>query len=237
MAVEAEAPAQGIAATAAPPAPAVRIVIADESPIFRDGLRHLLQADPQLRMVGDAGVGAMLLPLLRETGPDVLLLGPASKGSPWVETLRAIGAAGLRVRTILLANAIDMPEVTLALQSGAQGVIAKDSAPELLFDSIGAVMAGHYWVGAERASRGVAASVRRLDHARRHALGFGLTRREFDIVRAVLDGDTNREIAARLKISENTVKRHLMHIFNKMGVSTRVELALFATHHRLLEGI
>jgi DNA-binding NarL/FixJ family response regulator len=237
MAVEDAAPATNAVTDGVPRTEAVRIAVADESPIFRDGLRYLLEADPRLRMVGHAGVGSTLLPLLRDARPDVLLLGPASTGSPWVETLRAIGAAGLCVRTILLANAIDMPEVTLALQLGAQGVLAKDSAPELLFNCIAAVMAGHYWVGTERASRGVAASVRRLDHARRRDLGFGLTRREFDIIRAVLDGDTNREIAARLKISENTVKRHLMHIFNKMGVSTRVELALFATHHRILDGI
>ena len=165
------------------------------------------------------------------------MLGAASSGSFWADTLRRIAEAGLSVRTILLASAIDLPQVTTALQSGASGVLPKDSAAELLFESIDAVMAGHCWIGGELGSRDVAAGVRRLDHARRHALGFGLTRRELDIIRAVLDGDTNREIAARLSISENTVKRHLMHIFNKMGVSSRVELALFAAHHRLLEGI
>jgi DNA-binding NarL/FixJ family response regulator len=222
---------------AASRAKTVRIVIADESPIFRDGLRRLLEADPRLLMVGDTHLGSTVLALLGDVRPDVLLLGAASSGSLWADTLRGIAAASISVRTILLANAIDLPQVTTALQSGASGVLAKDSAAELLFKSIEAVMAGQCWIGSERASRGVAASVRRLDHARRHALGFGLTRRELDIIRAVLDGDTNREIAARLAISENTVKRHLMHIFNKMGVSTRVELALFAAHHRLLEGI
>jgi DNA-binding NarL/FixJ family response regulator len=98
-------------------------------------------------------------------------------------------------------------------------------------------MAGHRWIGGEAGSHDVAASVRRLDHERRHAKGFGLTRRELDIIRAVVDGDTNREVGARLSISENTVKRHLMHIYNKMGASSRVELALFAAHHRILDGI
>ncbi len=220
-----------------PRAQRVRIVIADESPIFRDGLRRLLEADPRLLMVADTPLGSMVGALLGNLRPDVLLLGAAKSGSLWADTLRGIASAGVSVRTILLANAIDLPQVTTALQSGASGVLAKDSAAELLFKSIDAVMAGQCWIGDERASRGVAASVRRLDHARRHALGFGLTRRELDIIRAVLDGDTNREIAARLSISENTVKRHLMHIFNKMGVSSRVELALFAAHHRLLDGI
>jgi DNA-binding NarL/FixJ family response regulator len=220
-----------------PRAPTVRIVIADESPIFRDGLRRLLEADPRLLTVGDTHLGSTLPALLADVRPDVLLLGAASSGSFWADTLHGIAGAAISVRTILLAAAIDLPQVTMALQSGAAGVLAKDSAAELLFESIDAVMAGHRWIGSERASRSVAASVRRLDHARRHALGFGLTRRELDIIRTVLDGDTNREIAARLTISENTVKRHLMHIFNKMGVSSRIELALFAAHHRLLEGI
>jgi DNA-binding NarL/FixJ family response regulator len=215
----------------------VRIVIADESPIFRDGLRRLLEAEGRLVTVADTRLESVVPTLLGALQPDVLLLGAASSGSLWGDTLRAIASAGVSIRTILLANSIDLPQVTTALQSGASGVVAKDSIAELLFKSIDAVMAGHCWVGGERASQGVAASVRRLDHARRHALGFGLTRRELDVIRAVLDGDTNREIGARLSISQNTVKRHLMHTFDKMGVSSRVELALFASHHRLLDGI
>jgi len=221
----------------APCAQTVRIVIADESPIFRDGLRRLLEADARLRAVGDTQLGSTVPALVGQLRPDVLLLGAASSGDLWADTLRGIASEAISVRTILLANGIDTRQVTTALQSGAAGVLAKDSAPDLLFKSIEAVMAGECWIGTERSSRSVTASVRRLDHARRHALGFGLTRRELDIIRAVLDGDTNREIAARLSISENTVKRHLMHTFNKMGVSSRIELALFAAHHRLLEGI
>jgi len=215
----------------------IRIVIADESPIFRDGLRRFLDTDARLVTVGDTELESVVPTILDAPRPDVLLLGAASSGSFWEDTLRAIAEAGISIRTILLANGIDLPQVTTALQSGACGVLAKDSGSELLFKSIEAVMAGDCWIGDERASRGVEASVRKLDHARRHALGFGLTRRELDIIRAVLDGDTNRQIAARLSISENTVKRHLMHIYKKMGVSSRVELALFAAHHRLLGGI
>jgi two-component system nitrate/nitrite response regulator NarL len=215
----------------------VRIVIADESPIFRDGLRRLLEAEPRLTTLADTHLNALVPTLLAVPEPDVLLLGAAASGSQWSDSLAAIAAAGILIRTVLLAPSIDLSQVTTALQSGASGVVAKDSTAELLFKSIDAVMAGHQWIGAGLASRGVAASVRQLDHERRHRLGFGLTRRELDIIRAVLDGDTNRQIAVRLSISENTVKRHLMHTFNKMGVSGRVELALFALHHRVLDGI
>lgn len=220
-----------------PAASTIRIVIADQSPIFRDGLRRLLEVDARLVTIADTHLEALLPTLRAAEQPDVLLLGAASAGSPWSDSLSAIASAGVAIRTILLATSIDLPQVTSAIESGASGVIAKDSTPELLFQSIDAVMAGHCWIGAEPASRGVAASVRRLDHERRHSKSFGLTRRELDIIRAVLDGDTNREIGKRLAISENTVKRHLMHIYNKMGVSTRVELALFAAHHRILDAI
>jgi DNA-binding NarL/FixJ family response regulator len=215
----------------------VRIVIADGSPIFRDGLRRLLEADPRLATIADTDLDALVPTLRAAADPHVLLLGAAAADNPWAHSLALIASVGISIRTILLATSIDLPQVTTALTSGASGVVAKDSTAELLFRSIDAVMAGHRWIGGEAGSHDVAASVRRLDHERRHAKGFGLTRRELDIIRAVVDGDTNREVGARLSISENTVKRHLMHIYNKMGASSRVELALFAAHHRILDGI
>jgi two-component system, NarL family, nitrate/nitrite response regulator NarL len=216
------------------PAP-VRIVIADEYPIFRDGLRRLLETDHGLHIVGEGGAGSAAVALVRELEPDILLLGPAPGTGPASE-MRQLAEAGVSVRTILLIRAIDTAAVADALQFGAYGILSKDSAADVLFESIESVMAGHYWVGHERASN-IAASVRRFAAARRQTQMFGLTRREQDIVRAVIDGDTNKEIARRLSISENTVKRHLMHIFNKVGASSRVELALFAGHHRLLDSV
>ena len=214
----------------------VRIVIADDYPIFRDGLRRLLEKNPDLQIVGETRVGAAAVAMVRERQPHILLLGPPPAAGPAGDTLRQLNEDGVAVRTILLVRAIDMPEVADAWQLGACGVLSKDSSPDVLFESIESVMAGHYWVGDERASN-VAASMRRFAAARRQAHMFGLTKREQDIVRAVVDGDTNKEIAQRFAISENTVKRHLMHIFNKVGASSRVELALFAAHHRLLENI
>jgi DNA-binding NarL/FixJ family response regulator len=214
----------------------VRIVIADEHPIFRDGLRRLLETDESLHIVGEAAVGSAAVALVRELEPDILLLGPARSAGPASETLRQLAEAGLTVRTILLVKAIDTTEVTDALHFGACGILSKDSAADALFESIESVMAGHHWVGDERAVD-IGASVRRFAAARRQTQMFGLTRREQEIVRAVIDGDTNKEVARRLSISENTVKRHLMHIFNKVGASSRVELALFAAHHRLLDNV
>jgi DNA-binding NarL/FixJ family response regulator len=217
------------------PAP-IRIVIADEYPIFRDGLRRLLETDPGLHIVGEAGPGAKAVALVRALAPDILLLGPPPGNGPASETLRQLADAGVSVRTILLVKAIDTAEVADSLQFGACGILSKDSGADLLFQCIDSVTAGYNWVGHERASN-IAASVRRFAAARRQTQMFGLTRREQEIVRAVIDGDTNKEIARRFEISENTVKRHLMHIFNKVGASSRIELALFAGHHRLLDEV
>jgi DNA-binding NarL/FixJ family response regulator len=184
--------------------------------------------------VGETGDAAQVATLVRQLGPDVLLLGfSASRRSP-VETLQEVAASGTSVRTILLTGSIDdTPEVTAAIPLGAVGVIFKESTADVLLKSIDSVMEGHCWVGDTPVSD-VAASLRKLNLARRRTKAFGLTRRELQIVRAVVSGSTNKQIARKFAISESTVKRHVTHIFDKVGASNRIELALFAAHHRLL---
>ena len=147
---------------------------------------------------------------------------------------REVAAKGGEVRTIILADRLG-PEVAGALQFGACGVLPKDSTPDELFNSIHAVMAGHKWVGRGPTSN-MGASLKKLKAARRQVKAFGLTQREIEIVKAVMAGcSSTKGIAERSSISQNTVKSHLAHIFNKMGVSNRVELVQFAAHHRLLD--
>ena len=191
----------------------IRIAIAGEYPIFEHGLRRLLEAEPGFTIVSD------------EDTVDVLLVGLASPSGSVHAT-----------HTILLSDRIDTPEVAAALAAGVRGVVLKDSTPDMLFGGIRAVMGGHIWLGHEYAAR-ASAGLKKLTAARRQSLAFGLTPREVEIIRAVVDGRSNREIAQRTSISENTVKSHLTHIFNKCGASSRVELALFAAHHRLLDGV
>jgi two-component system, NarL family, nitrate/nitrite response regulator NarL len=114
--------------------------------------------------------------------------------------------------------------------------VPKDAAAEVLFDSIDSVMTGQVCVGRDRISD-LPSSIRRFDLARRQAKAFGLTSRELDIVEAVVSGETNKAIARRFSISENTVKRHMMHIFDKVGASSRAELAVFAAYHQLTDAV
>ena len=214
----------------------MRIVIADEHPIFRDGLRRLLETEPRLRIVGETGDGLEVANLVRDLCPDILLFGLSSTRRSPVEVLQEIAACETSVRTIVLTGSIHTPEVVAAVQLGAAGVLSKDSAADVLFKGIDSVMEGHYWVG-DNAVANVAASLRKFNVARRRTKAFGLTYRELEIVRAVVNGHTNKQIAQQFSISESTVKRHVTHIFDKLGASNRIEVALFAAHHRLLDGI
>jgi DNA-binding NarL/FixJ family response regulator len=222
--------------SAAPATGLVRIVIADEQSIFRDGLRRLLETESRLRIVGETGDGLDVARLVRELCPDILLFGLSSTRRSPVEILQEIGACETKVRTIVLTGSIHTPEVVAAVQHGAAGVLSKDSTADVLFKGIDSVMEGRYWVG-DKAVANVAVSLRKFNIDRRRTKAFGLTHRELDIVRAVVNGYTNKQIAQQFSISESTVKRHVTHIFDKLGASNRIEVALFAAHHRLLDGI
>jgi len=215
---------------------AVRILIADDHPIFRDGLRRLLDSEPEFQVIGQASNGVEAVNLARQMKPDILLLDLAMPLLTGLNALRELAKVASPVHTILLTAAIDKPEIIEALQLGARGIVLKDSATELLLKSIRTVMAGQYWVGRESVSDLVKFLRQPLPPTGR-SKNFGLTKRELQVVAAIVEGYSNKEIAQKFSLSEDTVKHHLTNIFNKAGVSNRLELALFAINHRLIEGI
>jgi DNA-binding NarL/FixJ family response regulator len=214
----------------------IRLVIADDHPIFLKGLRALLESEPGFEIVGEARNGAEAVQLAQTLKPDVLLLDVAMPGVTGLVALEKLAAAAVNVRTILLTAAIEKSAVVTALQLGARGVVLKESATQVLFRCIHAVMRGQYWVGSEGVA-GLIEALREMmaggeDQARKKQ--FGLTKRENEIVAAIVSGLANRDIAKKFTISEDTVKHHLTNIFDKTGVSSRLELALFAVHHKLV---
>ena len=212
----------------------IRIAIADDHPIFRDGLRRLLETETDMKVVGEACDGYQAVKLATEMKPDILLLDLAMPHHTGLEALRDLststGAGSVRI--ILLTAAAEKKQIVEALQLGARGVVLKDSATQLLLKSIHAVMSGEYWVGRESVSN-LVLYLRNLMQSSTEETKqkkFGLTPRELEIVSAVVAGYANKEIAEYFKISEDTVKHHLSNIFDKLGVSTRLELALFAVN-------
>jgi two-component system, NarL family, nitrate/nitrite response regulator NarL len=211
----------------------IRMVLADDHPMFREGLRHLLHSQPQLRVVGEASDGRAAVELVKSLKPDILLLDLSMPRVGGMEALSELSAEQ-GVRPIVLTASVDSETIVKALQLGARGVVLKDSASQVLFDSIRSVMAGDYWLGRETVGNLVQALRQLSSTPTGRAAQFQLTRRQMQVVSAVVMGLSNKEIAQQLSLSEETVKHHLTNIYDKLGVSSRLELALFATHHHLL---
>jgi two-component system, NarL family, nitrate/nitrite response regulator NarL len=214
----------------------IRVLIADGHTLFRDGLRKLFEAEEGFEVVGDVADGDMVVALARQAQADIILLSLTMPRLDGMEILRELSAAEIPARTLLLAEVSDREEVVRALKLGAYGIVTRDSTTQRLFDSIRCVMAGQYWIGRESVSDLVRA-LRAFSPAEGppRFREFGLTPRELEIVTLVVAGYSNPEIAQRCSISEQTVKHHMSNIFDKLGVSNRLELALFAVNHRLTE--
>jgi two-component system nitrate/nitrite response regulator NarL len=208
----------------------VRIAIADDHQIFRDGLKRLLESEPGFKVVAEAADGVDAVRVAREAKPDILLLDVAMPRMGGIEAMCAPDVGSTRV--ILLTAAIDPGELLLAVQLGARGVVLKESATRDLIDGIHRVMDGKLLIGTELADD-LAQAVRQAGSQRERP--YGLTPREVEIVDAIAAGDSNRQIAVKLHISLQTVKHHLTSIFDKTGTSSRLELGLFAIRQGIVE--
>ncbi len=204
-----------------PQAP-IRIIIADDHAIFREGLRRLLVSEKDFVVIAEASDGKEAVLLTQKLKPDIVLLDLAMPRVPGMEALRELAHAKVSAYTILLTAAIEPFEISSAMRLGARGVVLKASPPELLLRCIRAVSEGEYWIGS-----GLLKDWAHLGQG--PGGGSELTSREVEIVSAIKTGRSNKEIAAQMSISEETVKRHLSNIYAKLGISSRLELALLAS--------
>jgi len=218
------------------PSPRIRVAVADDHPIFWEGLVRLLQSRPDLEIVGAANDGDEALTLVKALGPDLLLLDMAMPRMSGLIALREMQGMKIRTQIVLLTAAIEPPDIVTALQLGARAVVLKESASDVLYQCIRAVMDGQYWLGRKPVQTLVAAMREASESYSPSDKHYGLTEREREIVGVILDGCSNAAIAGKFAISEKTVKQHLTNIFDKVGVSNRLELALFALHHKLDTG-
>jgi DNA-binding NarL/FixJ family response regulator len=216
----------------------VRILIADDHPIVRDGLKKLLQLEDDFEVVGEAGDGREVLERVQELDPDVLLLDLRMPNLDGLATLQALQGSSKRTRVIVLTASEDKNEFVQAMKLGCSGIVLKQTAPDLIVKSIRKVNAGEIWLDSHTTAAVMRQFSTGLDNNSSNAGGKGrerspLSAREREIVALVAQGYKNKEMAEKMFISEQTVKNHLHNIFDKLGVSDRLELALYAIHKGL----
>ena len=215
----------------------IRILIADDHPIVRDGLRKLLSLEEDFEIVGEAADGCEVLDKVQELDPDVLLLDLRMPNLDGLSALQTLQQTNKRTRVIILTASEDKNEFVQAMKLGCSGIVLKQTAPELIVKSIRKVHGGEIWLDSH-----TTAAVMRQFAAPGEIGGSGsgktrerspLSHREREIVQLVAQGYKNKEMAEKMFISEQTVKNHLHNIFDKLGVSDRLELALYAIHKGL----
>ena len=216
----------------------IRIVIADDHPIFREGLKCLLGTQEDFQLLAEVGNGDEVLDTIEKLQPDILLLDlrmPGTHGLMILERLQATKISSTKV--IVLTASEDKNEFVQAMKLGTSGIVLKQSPTDLLLKSIRKVYAGEIWLD----SNTTAAVIRQFATGDEEAPVDSnrvrgrspLSQREREIVSLVAQGFKNKQMAEKMFISEQTVKNHLHNIFYKLGVSDRLELALYAIHKKL----
>ena len=208
--------------------------MADDHAIFRDGLRKLLEGNDDVQIVGEASNGNECVKMLAKLKPDILLLDLRMPEKDGLGVLEEINFDSTPTRVIVLTAAEDDRDVVRAMRLGARGVVLKQSASDLLLKSIRKVHDGEIWLDNRMTAEVIDAFKKSAEAGQRREKPL-LSDREKEIVQLVAQGFRNREIGEKLFISEQTVKNHLHNIFDKLGVSDRLELALYAIHHRLID--
>lgn len=230
----------GTANTGTATATTIRVVLADDHPIVRDGLKKLLSLEDDIAVVGEASDGREVLQIVQDTRPDVLVLDLRMPHMDGLQALQSIQHLPEKPKVIILTASEDKNEFVHAMKLGCSGIVLKQTAPELIVKSIRKVYAGEIWLDSHTTAavmRQFAAPVETpgvpqfpIGRTRERS---PLSQREREIVGLVAQGYKNREMAEKMFISEQTVKNHLHNIFDKLGVSDRLELALYAIHKGL----
>jgi DNA-binding NarL/FixJ family response regulator len=210
----------------------VRVLIADDQTLFRVGLARLLEEDPRVEIVGQAGDGAEAIKLTGSLNPDVVLMDLKMPNLDGIEATRQIVASYPSVKVLLLTTFEADNHVIQALKAGASGYILKDSKPDSIVTSLLAVMAGERVMASAVANRvlemltGTTTPKEFYD---------GLTGREIEILKLLAGGMANKQIAFKLKISEKTVRNHVSNMYEKLQIYDRSQAVLYAVRKGLVE--
>lgn len=204
----------------------IRLLITDDHPVVRDGIRGMFAAEPGFDVVGEASDGARAVELARSLEPDVILMDLRMPGTGGVEAIRELSRLGVASRVLVLTTYATDSDVGPAIEAGATGYLLKDALPEELTRAVRLAARGETVLSPSVATRLV---------GRVRSPSVSLSDRELEILRLIADGSTNREAAARLFVSEATVKTHVLHIYAKLGVNDRAAAVAAGFRRGLLD--
>jgi len=213
----------------------VRVIIADDHPVVRIGVRNVLAAHGHFSIVAEAENGAQAVEHALALHPNVLLLDVQMPNTTGFDTVRQVVAGVAETKIVLLTGSIQAEQLAEGFIAGARGIVLKSALTEQIASALLAVVDGYYWAQGHRIDHlaGVLAELR--SQVRRESNDrFNLTRRELEVVGLIVKGYSNRDIAKQFGLSEETVKRHLSNTFEKLKISTRLELAIFALANKLV---
>jgi DNA-binding NarL/FixJ family response regulator len=205
----------------------ITVLIADDHPVVRQGLRVLLSLEDDIEIVGEVGDGAEAVELASALVPDVILLDLKLPVLDGLGVLANLRDRGLPARTLVLTSVADQASVTVAMRAGAAGFLYKDVDPDALVRAVRSVYDGNTVLAPEAAGSLVRAGARSAAVAGLDAL----TAREREVLAQVAEGRSNREIARLLHVSEKTVKTHVSSVLAKLGVADRTQAALYAVRN------
>jgi NarL family two-component system response regulator LiaR len=209
--------------------PAIRVLLVDDHPVVRQGLRALLSTQDGIDVVGEAGDGEAAVAAAERLLPDVVLMDVVMPGIDGVEALRRIGGRRPQTRVVMLTSYADERRAMEAVDAGASGFLLKDASPR---DVVAAIRAAHR--GEAILHPSVAAKLL-AERRRPPAAHADLTARELEVLRLIARGLPNKQIAAELHVSEKTVKTHVSAILRKLAVADRTQAAMYAVRERLAE--
>jgi len=213
-----------------PTAP-IDILLVGEQRILRDALRELFERERGFNVIGDASDAGQAMKAIAALNPDIVIVNvPGRRLARMMPSMRELTDAGSHARTILLTTTIEKTHILQAQDFGVSGILVRETPPPVLLQSVRSVAAGHCWLG-RKPLEDLGQARRDLSRTRKNR--FELTGRELEIIHAVLRAETNKSIASRLSITEEAVKYDLSNIFTKVGVFTRLQLAVFAMNHKL----
>ncbi|WP_167736406.1 response regulator transcription factor [Nocardioides sp. 1609] len=213
----------------------IRVLVVDDQQLFRRGLTMLLAVEPGLEVVGEAGDGVEGTQLAETAAPDVVLLDVRMPKRSGIEACRAIKESVPTAKIIMLTVSDEEADLYEAVKSGASGYLLKDSSIEEVAQAIRVVADGQSLISPSMAIKLIDEFKQMSRPERETGPALRLTERELDVLRLVAQGHSNKEIAARLFISENTVKNHVRNMLEKLQLHSRMEAVMYAVRENLLE--